>query len=189
MLDGGFPGGSGFIWFDVRTYVVMTLERWISRVFGLDDEAWMRHANPWSVWTRSMALPLLVVSFWSREWLGWWAVIPVMLSVAWIFVNPRVFPEPDSTDNWASKSVLGERVWMNRDEIPVPSRHRRAPHLLNLVAAIGGLLGVWGVIALQVWPTVLGVTLVYLGKLWYLDRMAWLYEDMKHVDRYKEWLY
>lgn len=30
----------------------MTLERKIAGIFKLDDENWMRHANPVSVWTR-----------------------------------------------------------------------------------------------------------------------------------------
>ena len=44
----------------------MTFEEKLSAVFGLDDETWMRHANPWSVWTRTTVLPVLVISFWSR---------------------------------------------------------------------------------------------------------------------------
>jgi hypothetical protein len=38
---------------------------------------------------------------------------------------------------------------------------------------------VWGVVRLAVWPTLFGAVLVYTGKLWLLDRMAWLYEDVK----------
>jgi len=55
----------------------MTLEERISSAFRMDEETWLRHANPWSVWTRLTALPLLVAAFWSREWVGWWAIIPV----------------------------------------------------------------------------------------------------------------
>lgn len=28
-----------------------------------------------------------------------------------------------------------------------------------------------------------------LGKSWYLDRMVWLYEDMKDLPEYKKWLF
>jgi hypothetical protein len=34
----------------------------IAKLFGLQGEAWMRHANPVSVWTRFAVLPLLAVS-------------------------------------------------------------------------------------------------------------------------------
>jgi hypothetical protein len=108
----------------------------------------------------------------------------------WLWVNPRVFPKPRSTDNWASKGVLGERVWLNRDRIPVPSRHRVLPHLLSGMAAIGGVILVWGLVAFDPWPTALGTAFAYLGKLWYVDRMVWLYEDMKGaVPEYCTWLY
>ena len=40
----------------------------------LSDETWRRHANPWSVWTRYAAFPLLVVAVWSYHAIGWWAL-------------------------------------------------------------------------------------------------------------------
>jgi len=40
----------------------------------------------------------------------------------------------------------------------------------------------------MVLPTVFGIALIYLGKLWFLDRMAWLWEDMKEADQeYRKW--
>ena len=32
--------------------------------------------------------------------------------------------------------------------------------------------------------------IVYMGKLWFIDRMVWLYEDMKDDNSlYRSWLY
>ena len=59
----------------------MTLEARIARAHGMDDDSWARHANPWSVWTRVPILPLLALAIWSRSWIGWWAVLPVLLLV------------------------------------------------------------------------------------------------------------
>lgn len=168
---------------------VMTVEGKIAKVFRLDDESWMRHANPWSVGTRYSVLPLIVLSFWSRIWLGWWCAVPVVLSLAWMFVNPVFFPKPRSTRNWASKSVLGERVWMNRKTIPVPTHHRLMPGILHLVSAAGMILCIWAIVILSPWMAALGVALAYLGKSWYLDRMVWLLEDMKSRPEYAPWLY
>ena len=39
----------------------------VTRAFGLSGDAWMRHANPASVWTRFAVLPMLVISIWSRD--------------------------------------------------------------------------------------------------------------------------
>jgi len=52
------------------------------------------------------------------------------------------------------------------------------------------VLGVAGALANEIWPTVTGGLLIYAGKLCFLDRMVWLYEDMKDADqRYRGWLY
>lgn len=169
----------------------MTLERKIADAFSMSEDVWARHANPWSGWTRFItALPLAILAIWSRVWLGWWALPLVAAVVLWIWLNPRIFPKPHSTNNWISKGVLGERVWLNRDNIPVPSHHRQIPNILSAVSACGLVLIIWGVTALDICPTLLGTALVYLGKLWFVDRMVWLYQDMKDANaEYQSWLY
>ena len=156
----------------------------------MDPETWSRHANPWSVWTRNTVLPLLILAFWSRIWLGLWS-LPIIAGVLfWMWVNPRLFKKPESTDNWASKAVLGERVWLNRKAVPVPEYHRLAPGILSAISGIGFLFVIWGMFALEIWPTVFGAAIIYLSKLWFLDRMVWLYEDMKDATpEYRSFLY
>jgi hypothetical protein len=56
-----------------------TSERRVASLFGLKGDSWMRHANPWSVWTRFAVLPLLVLAVWSRDWIGWWSLAGVAL--------------------------------------------------------------------------------------------------------------
>ncbi|MEL6555599.1 MAG: DUF6653 family protein [Cyanobacteria bacterium J06621_11] len=53
----------------------MTAMQKVADFLHMTDSVWARHANPWSVWTRYMALPILVISIWSRIWLGWGAAI------------------------------------------------------------------------------------------------------------------
>jgi hypothetical protein len=166
----------------------MTLESKIANLFRLTDENWMRHANPWSVWTRYSVLPAIILAFWSRVWIGWFSAIPAVISLAWMFFNPVFFRKAKSTKNWASKSVLGERIWMNRNKIQVPDRHKTLPKILNGVSSIGMLLAIWSIITLSIWPAILGVTLAYLGKSWYLDRMVWIFEDMKDIPEYEKWV-
>lgn len=165
----------------------MTLERKISKIFRLDDETWMRHANPWSVLTRFTVFPVLILAFWSRVWLGWFSIIPIIISLIWMYINPRIFPKPKSTKNWASKGVFGERVWLNRDKIPVPEHHKLLPNILNIINGTGSLIVVWGVYKLDIWSVLGGLSIAYLGKLWFIDRMIWLYEDIKDVPEYKKW--
>jgi hypothetical protein len=117
----------------------VTKEQKIASLFAMDEETWARHANPWSIWTRNTVLPVLIIAFWSRVWLGIWAVIPVVIAILWVWINPRLFKKPESTDNWASKSVLGERICLNRKLVPVPDRHRMAPNILSTVSGTGFL--------------------------------------------------
>jgi hypothetical protein len=167
----------------------VTLERKLAVAMSMDDPTWLRHANPWSVWSRASVLPLVILAVWSREWLGSWSWVAIAASVVWMWTNPRIFRRPQSMDNWASRGVLGERVWLNRDVVPVPQRHRIVPHVLNGVTAIGTAFVVWGLVALTVWPTLLGSVLIYCGKLWFLDRMVWLYEDViAQNEQYRSWL-
>jgi Family of unknown function (DUF6653) len=89
-----------------------TGERRVAKLFGLQGETWMRHANPLSVWTRFAVLPLLAASIWSRDWIGWWSLVPLVLSLVFMVVNPLLFPKPRSTRNW-TKRVLAQtaKAW------------------------------------------------------------------------------
>ena len=168
----------------------MGLEHSIANVFQMSPEVWARHANPLSVWTRYAAMPVFVAAVWSRMWIGWWSLIPILATVLWIWLNPRVFPRPASTNNWASKAVLGERVWLNRKEVPIPEHHLKFIRVLNIVTGFGGLALLYGLVVLDGATTVVGIIVVLLGKSWFLDRMVWLFEEMvKEHSPYREWLY
>lgn len=88
-----------------------------ARLAGMTDEAWRRHANPWSVWTRFAGIPLMILAIWSRAWIGWWAPVPCAVVVAWLWWNPRAFPPIDTA--WSSKGIFGERLWLqDRSRMP-----------------------------------------------------------------------
>jgi hypothetical protein len=156
----------------------MGLDTRIAEAFGLEGDAWQRHANPWSVYTRVPIPPLMVAAIWSRGRLGWWSLVPVGLVGAWTAVNPRAFPPPSSLDHWASRSVLGETRWAKRKEVPVPPRHRAAPNVLGALSALGVPFIVRGLVVRNGWMVVFGLSVQMAGKLWFLDRMALLYDDV-----------
>lgn len=159
------------------------------RLMRMDDAAWARHASPWSVWTRFSILPLLVGTVWARIWLGWWVILPLSLVVVWIWVNPFAFPPPDRTDTWAAKATFGERVWLNRKAVPVPAHHAAWARGLSAAAGIGLLPLVWGVAVLDAGWTLAGLILTMGAKIWFCDRMVWLYDDMKDTEpAYRSWL-
>lgn len=160
------------------------------RMMGMTDEVWERHANPWSVWSRVIILPLITLSIWSRAWIGWWFVLPVILLIVWIWINPRIFSKPKSTNNWSSKAVLGERVWLNRKAVPIPKHHEKFARILSYIPMAGLIPYVHGVVVQNLWEATVGLFLIVIGKLWFLDRMVWLFENMKEKQpKYAEWLY
>ncbi|MDJ0555154.1 MAG: hypothetical protein QNJ68_12065 [Microcoleaceae cyanobacterium MO_207.B10] len=168
----------------------MTTEQKIAHFFQMTDEVWAHHANPWSGLTRFPILPLIIVSIWSLTWINWCCLIPIILLIIWTWINPRIFPKPTSTNNLFSKAVLGERVWLNRQKIKVPKHHYPVIRITNLISLAGLPFCVWGLIQLNIWSTILGVILVILGKTWFLDRMVWLYAEMKdNNSEYSSWLY
>ena len=156
----------------------MKLGRFVERSMGMSEAAWARHANPWSVWTRVPILPLLALAIYSREWIGGWAVAPVLLLVVWALVNPRAFPPPARTDNWASKGTFGERLWLARDKSAIPKRHARTASLLVAGQLLGVAILAYGLAVLDAWATFSGVVLTMGAKLWFVDRMVWLYEEV-----------
>lgn len=169
-----------------------TGEQRVARLFGLEGDGWMRHANALSVWTRFAVLPMLAVAVWSREWIGWWSVVLVVLSLVFMMINPVLFRPPRSTRNWASKGVFGERVWAQRNEVQVPasflaSRPLTVTYACQLVGM--GVLA-YGLVRLDLVAVVAGIVLVQTAKAWYIDRMVLLFDDMKtRHPEYAAWEY
>lgn len=134
-------------------------------------------------------LPFLVLAFWSRAWLGRWALLPIAAVLAWTWLNPRLFVPPARTDSWASKATFGERIWLERERNRLPERYRRWPHVLNAVSALGMVGVIWGVVTLSLWPTLIGGAISIGAKLWFVDLMVRLYGEVGHTDpRYAAWL-
>ena len=147
---------------------------------AMKNSTWERHANPWSVWTRVPLLALFSLTVFFRDLLGPWLWLVLGLLMLWALVNPRTFPPPASTDNWASKGVFGERVWLNRGTIAIPRHHARWALGLSLASAACLVPLAWGLYTLDPWATAFGARGARALKLWLVDRMVWLYEDMKH---------
>jgi hypothetical protein len=159
-----------------------------ARLMAMNDRVWMRHANPWSGYTRLATAPFLFLAIWSHVWIGWWALAPLAVLLLWIWLNPRVFPPPRDTDNWMSKGVFGERIWLNRREVPIPRRFERTADLLTSGAAVGVAIAAYGFTVADFWASLFGCTLAVVFKMWFVDRMVWLFEVMKAADpRYAGW--
>ena len=169
-----------------------TTERRVAKLFGLSGDTWMRHANPWSVWTRFAVLPLLAVAIWSRDWIGWWSLVPVVLALVFMMINPLLFRPPRSTRNWASKAVFGERVWVDRNDVEIPAKYRTSRSwAVTYAAQFAGVTAfAYGLVRLDLFMTLTGLVLTQTAKGWFLDRMVLVFEDMKERNaEYAKWEY
>ena len=148
-----------------------------ARTVGMSEESWKRHANPWSVWTRFAAIPLIILSIWSRSWIGWWALAPLALIILWLWWNPHAFPPIDKPTAWSSRGIYGERLW-SLDRSQMPAGFNVAQRFWTVGALTGAVLLAWGLAALEIWPTVFGATLIVAGQLWRIDRLGLFYDQI-----------
>ncbi|WP_368666383.1 DUF6653 family protein [Agarivorans sp. B2Z047] len=155
----------------------MKLDKALSKLFLPKDESWLKHANPWSVWTRFATLPFIVLGIWSRVWIGWYCLVPISILIFWLWINPTLFSKPKDYSSWAAKAVLGERILINRKSKPIPDSHATAINILNILQGLSCLVLIYGLWCLNISVTLQGVVYIYLTKMWFLDRMVWLYES------------
>ena len=168
-----------------------TGEAKVAKAFGLTGDHWMRHANPLSVWSRFSVLSLIAVAVWSRDWIGWFSLIPIALSILWLYFNPIFFKEPRSTKNWASKGVLGERIWAQRNTVDLPPEFvSPVPNIANAAGGIGMAMLIYGLVELNLPATITGIFITHLAKVWFIDRMVLLFDRMKTtVPEFASWEY
>jgi hypothetical protein len=138
--------------------------------FAMDDATWERHPNPWSVYTRMLGLPLIALAVWGCAWIGWWSLVPIAAVAVWLWLNPRKFPPREL----GFPRSAGRSIWLARDRAPIPRHNERAARLLSTTGAVGVLPFLYGLAMLEVWPTLLGISIAFLAKLWLMGRMAWL---------------
>jgi hypothetical protein len=150
-----------------------------AQLFRMDEYTWERHASPWSVWTRVASMPLILVAIWSHTWIGVWSLLAIVLVALWLWLNPRLFPPPARKDGWSAKTTFGERVWLNRKEVPIPEHHVRVANIMTTISAVGFVIAIAGAYMNELLPTVAGGIVSWFAKMWFCDRMVWLYEDMK----------
>ena len=148
----------------------------------MKESVWLRHANPWSVWTRVITgLPVSLGAIWSFRLVGWWGLAWLTGAIVWLWLNPRIFPVPKNTNNWASKVTFGERIWLNRRAEPIPKHHSRWAMSLSVGAGIGFIVAVFGAAYHDILMTLVGGIGSWFSKMWFCDRMVWLYSDTQDI--------
>jgi len=157
----------------------MPYDKFLVYIMSMSDEVWERHANPWSGWTRFATFPIWFIAIWSWTWIGWWAILPIVILSVWTWLNPRIFPPYKSDQSWMTRGVLGERIFINRQQKPIPSEYVKIAHLLSFFAFLFLMFAIWGFIQQEFWLALGGYLLSVFSKMWFVDRMVCLYDRMK----------
>jgi len=166
----------------------MDILKWAEKSMSMDDETWQRHSSPWSVYSRFTTLPLISLAFWSREWFEVYSIVFIALSFLWVWLNPRLFSAPKKTNNWASMGTFGERIYLNRANEVIPIHHISTCRVLQCLSAMGLPFFFYGLYYLDIWILILGNFWIMVFKAWFVDRMVWLYMDMKECNPvYQTW--
>jgi len=152
------------------------------RAMGMGEAAWARHGNPWSVYSRFTALPLIALAVWSRTWIGAWAVAALAAALVWVWANPRLFPPPARQDGWAARGVRGERFWLARHGRALPAHHLAWGRGLTAVAAAGLPFLGYGLWVYDAMAVGLGLALAMGGKAWFADRKVWLCDETERAE-------
>ena len=146
----------------------------------LSEKTWQRHANPWSGFTRIISFPLLYIPIWflsdffTNPLKYWYVVFVGILVIIWYTLNPKLFHTPKDFHHYLSRGVLGEKIWTEdrkKDAIALILTLAMVPFfLLSIAAAYLQLF----------WPTLFFAVVPYLLKLWFIDRMVFLYDQSSH---------
>lgn len=131
----------------------------------LSEETWERHANPWSGWTRVLSMPALAVGLYLHSF---WVLGAV---IAWLIINPMLFPKPKNFDNWMSKGVLGEKLYFEDGK----KLRKDLPTLLNVINAPVFAAFMYFSWQQELVPTILSGMLAMTIKFWFVDRMVLLH--------------
>ena len=149
------------------------------RLMGMTGAVWARHANPWSAYSRAAGSVVVFFAVWSLHWIGWWSLLPIAAAAAWTWLNPRLFAPPPTTASWAARGVLGERAFINRKTVPIPTEHARVAWLTTAFSALFLAIGIAGLVVESFWAAFAGWHAAVLAKMWFVDRMVWLWDLMK----------
>ena len=127
---------------------------------------WEQHSNPWSVITRFLAFFFLIPAVWYHHLYVVGGLVLILI------ISTLLFPKPKSTDNWLTKSVLGEQMWLAKDTF-------------NIVHIVIGIVA-YIILLIAAFNHLVALTIIFFvgifgWKILFIYRMVHYYEE--HSDK------
>ena len=130
----------------------------------LPDDAWARHSNPKSGWSRLLAYPVLIVAIYARD------RRLLAGTLAFLAVNPVLFPAPDAeSDAWMARVVRAERRWTDAGN---PLFGLGFPQVLNLLQVPVFAYNLYAAARRRPVGTVLATAATMALKLWFVNELV-----------------
>ena len=148
----------------------------------MKEKTWERHANPISGFTRIITYPFVYIPLWFlAEFLEdplthWYVAVLGILVIIWFAVNPRLFKKPANFHHYMSRGVLGEKLWTE------DRKKDTFATTLSVLTAPFFFISLYTSYLQFFWETMFFATVPFLLKLWFIDRMVFLYDHEKSQD-------
>lgn len=145
----------------------------------MKKNTWVKHSNPISGFTRIISYPLVFLPIWFlSDFIGdpykyWYIPAFGIIVIIWFAINPRLFKKPKKFDHYLSRGVLGEKIWTeNRKKDNIAT-------FLSILTAPFFLVSLYTTYQQMFWETMFFAVVPFLLKLWFIDRMVFLYDQNK----------
>lgn len=133
------------------------------------DRRWAGRSHPLCVYSRLAAAYFLVLCVYTYRWLSYDAIWPIGMCLFFLLINPFIFPAPRHDRAWATRAVLGQRLWRGLRQWDVPTFSRIGSALCYFLALYFAFEG-----ALR--EALLFVTIASGLRIIYLNWMAGYYD-------------
>ncbi|MFC6905670.1 DUF6653 family protein [Halalkalicoccus tibetensis] len=138
----------------------------------MPEGAWSRHTNPWSGATRMLGGAALLLTLYRHAWKG------LATTVAFLVLNPVLFPEPEDTDNWLSEGVLGEEAWIADGNPMFGMGYPEVINVLNVPLYLYTLCSAYRQYPVR---TLVGFLVTFALKLLFVDAMGRYYRARRDL--------
>ncbi|KZL16703.1 hypothetical protein PsAD2_03319 [Pseudovibrio axinellae] len=159
------------------------------RNLNTQSAALTRLNKPKNLIVRALALPALLTPLWFQPQLGWfWAAALSLAAVAWVWLIPPFTKKSTGAQTWLQKAILGERMWLNRIFVPIPTPYHQKALALLVIGLLAVAAAIWAASTNNLPVMLTGALLAYLAKFASLFVMVKIFEHMKNAHPlYKSW--
>lgn len=147
-------------------------------------------AGALSTYTKIIAPALLTATLWSHVSLGMMtAIVATSLAIVCLILLQRIPAKRNGKCGWAKSVGLGERIWLNRLSVPIPSQLGARITTLYVVFWLGSLIALLGGATASPVLAATSLAVAYCTQFVCFHKLIQLFRQMKDkAPLYRFWL-